>query len=343
MRCPRRPPRPVASTCPACRSWWPTTRKTRAAWWPRCWPTGARPCTPAPAARMCWPPWDRPPGPICWCAISRWATWKGTNSSAASARWRPSAARRWASACRPWRCRGTPGLKTACARCWPASRSTWPSRSTRASRLPPSPTCCAPTRAAARLPSPLDFLTGGCKKCRRAARPPGRLAVAHRLLSLRRAATRILRRLSRYLQETAMPYSNRPPPRHYGQDPGQDSGPRPAGWGDEQDEGERFPRERHTRQSGRWGGEEPAYGRRYGERPAEPAGGGNPNGHGPQYEQGGRYPGTRDAAASEGWRSDAAAQRYGWQDPALARSQRITPKGYVRSDERVREDLCERL
>lgn len=140
-----------------------------------------------------------------------------------------------------------------------------------------------------------------------------------------------------------MPYSNRPPPRHYGQDPGQDSDPRPAGWGDEQDEGERFPRERHTRQSGRWGGEEPAYGRRYGERPAEPAGGGNPNGHGPQYEQGGRYPGTRDAAASERWRSDAAAQRYGWQDPALARSQRITPKGYVRSDERVREDLCERL
>ncbi|MBO1113765.1 BON domain-containing protein [Bordetella petrii] len=177
-----------------------------------------------------------------------------------------------------------------------------------------------------------------------------------------------------------MHYSNRPPPRHYGRDFDR----RPAGWGEEQDEGERYPREHHTRQSGRWGGEEPAYGRRYGERPAEPTGGGDPNFHGPQYEQGGRYPGTREAGPFEGLRSRSAdpgqssyggfhgedprwqrqqlrygdeayddleeparwggaERRYGWRDPALARSQRITPKGYVRSDERVREDLCERL
>ncbi|WP_255592903.1 BON domain-containing protein [Bordetella sp. BOR01] len=126
-----------------------------------------------------------------------------------------------------------------------------------------------------------------------------------------------------------MPYSNRPPQRYHADDPDR----RPDDRGDERDEASRYRREHHTRQSGQWGGDEPSYGRRYGNRPAESVGGGNPNHHGPQFEQGGQYPGTRGTGPL----------RYDWQDRALQRSQRITPKGYVRSDERVREDLCERL
>ncbi|MBO9353813.1 BON domain-containing protein [Bordetella petrii] len=180
-----------------------------------------------------------------------------------------------------------------------------------------------------------------------------------------------------------MQYSNRPPQRYYADDFDR----RPDDWGEDSDDAYRYRREHHTRLSGRWGGDEPSYGRRYGERPADPVGGGNPNRRGPQYEQGGQYPGTRETRPFEGLRSRSADpgqssyggfygedprwqrqqlrygedmpydedewsgrrrgggadRRYGWQDPALPRSQRITPKGYVRSDERVREDLCERL
>lgn len=51
-------------------------------------------------------------------------------------------------------------------------------------------------------------------------------------------------------------------------------------------------RQEHTRESGRWGADEPDYGRPRGERP-EPEPHTGPNRHGPQYEEGGRYPGTR--------------------------------------------------
>ncbi|HYG43776.1 MAG TPA: BON domain-containing protein [Bordetella sp.] len=181
-----------------------------------------------------------------------------------------------------------------------------------------------------------------------------------------------------------MQYSNRPPQRYYADDfdRRQDDG------GDERDDANRYRREHQTRQSGQWGGEEPSYGRPYGERPAEPVGGGRPNRRGPEYEQGGQYPGTRETGPSEdlhsrsadpgqssyggfrgedprwqrqqlrygqasrhddyeersgGWNRETGAGDYGWQEPALRKSQRISPKGYVRSDERVREDLCERL
>ncbi|MCD0504438.1 BON domain-containing protein [Bordetella petrii] len=177
--------------------------------------------------------------------------------------------------------------------------------------------------------------------------------------------------------------SNRPPQRNYADDWGDDRYDYRAGErDDEQDDADRYRRDRQSRQSGRWGADEPSYGRSYGDRPA-PSVGGRPNRGGPQYEQGGQYPGTRPAGRNEALRSrsadpgqssyggfygedprwqrqqldysepssydDHGAPRYagsgpqGWQDPALARSQRITPKGYVRSDERVREDLCERL
>jgi len=190
-----------------------------------------------------------------------------------------------------------------------------------------------------------------------------------------------------------MPYPNRPPQRYYADD--FDS------WRDEEDAGRddayRYRREQQTRRSGRWGGEEPSYGRPYGERPAAPAGRGRPNRHGPQYEQGGQYPGTREtgpfegvrsrsadpgqssyggfrgedprwqrqqlrygdelshdaadapyAGADDGWRDGGDAGgpyqgTYGWRDLPRGGSRRILPKGYVRSDERVREDLCEHL
>jgi len=49
----------------------------------------------------------------------------------------------------------------------------------------------------------------------------------------------------------------------------------------------------HARRSGRWGAEEPPYGRPAGERPNSGQGG-RPNPRGPEYEQGGRYPGARE-------------------------------------------------
>ena len=51
--------------------------------------------------------------------------------------------------------------------------------------------------------------------------------------------------------------------------------------------------EKHTRESGRWGADEPDYGRPQGKRP-EPEPKSGPNRKGPQYEEGGRYPGTRE-------------------------------------------------
>ncbi|MDM9557684.1 MULTISPECIES: BON domain-containing protein [Bordetella] len=178
---------------------------------------------------------------------------------------------------------------------------------------------------------------------------------------------------------------NQSPERYYADDfdrPRRDSG-------DERDDAHQYRREHYTRQSGRWGAEEPPYGRRYGERPQEQAGTGRPNRRGPQYEQGGQYPGTRATGPFEGLRSRSAdpgqssyggfrdedprwqrqqldygdepsygefegqshdwnygerrGDPYGWQGQPRSKSQRITPKGYVRSDERVREDLCERL
>ncbi|CAM4107683.1 BON domain-containing protein [Bordetella tumulicola] len=180
-----------------------------------------------------------------------------------------------------------------------------------------------------------------------------------------------------------MQHLNRPP-RHYYAD---DVGRRPDQWDEERDDAYRYRREHQTSQSGRWGGEEPSYGRRYGERPAEPVGG-RPNRRGAPYEQGGQYPGTREAGQFEELRSrsadpgqssyggfygedprwqrqqlrygddmsdddmpghaqrrwnSATDSRYGSHQDAVHKSQRITPKGYVRSDERVREDVCERL
>lgn len=137
----------------------------------------------------------------------------------------------------------------------------------------------------------------------------------------------------------------------------------------------------YSRGSGRWGAEEPDYGRPYGERPNR-ATGGQPNRRGPQYEQGGPYPGTRRAQWNEpitsrsadpgqssygGFRDeDPRWQRQQFHDGPLAGdyggyhgdggewaglagaghragSRRILPKGYTRSDERLREDVCERL
>ncbi|OZI22512.1 BON domain-containing protein [Bordetella genomosp. 7] len=177
-----------------------------------------------------------------------------------------------------------------------------------------------------------------------------------------------------------MKHSKRPDPQYYGGDD------RRPDHGHDQDDAHRYRREHYTRQSGRWGAEEPSYGRDYADRPREPVGGGRPNPRGAPYEQGGQYPGTRETGPYErvrsrsadpgqssyggfrgedpglqrqqlrygddedryGHDSDARRQwaderRYGSRDPALQRSQRITPKGYVRSDERVREDVCERL
>jgi len=190
-----------------------------------------------------------------------------------------------------------------------------------------------------------------------------------------------------------MQHSNRPPQRYYADDfdRWQDQGDSDG------DDAHRYRREQQTRQSGRWGGEEPSYGRPYGERPEAPAGRGRPNRRGPQYEQGGQYPGTRETGPFEGVRSRSAdpgqssyggfrgedprwqrqqlqygdefsydeidgpgygaggdaqygadrggpyAGSYGWRDLPRGKSRRILPKGYVRSDERVREDLCERL
>ena len=228
-----------------------------------------------------------------------------------------------------------------------------------------------------------------------------------------------------------MRHSNPPPQRYYADDFDR----RNDEEGHDRDDANRYRRDQQTRQSGRWGGEEPSYGRPYGERPAEPVGGGRPNRRGTQYEQGGQYPGSRETGPFEGVRSrsaDPGQSSYGgfrgedprWQrqqlrygdespydeieGPAYSRrnerysgsrgqagraddggyrggygegrgggygsgyggsygggghggdyggygadeggdyasrgkSQRISPKGYVRSDQRVLEDLCERL
>lgn len=86
-------------------------------------------------------------------------------------------------------------------------------------------------------------------------------------------------------------------------------------------------RERHTRESGRWGADEPDYGRPRHQRPdPEPHGG--PNRHGPQYEEGGRYPGTREISEHTPLRSrsaDPGQGSYGGfknQDPGYQRQQR---------------------
>lgn len=176
-----------------------------------------------------------------------------------------------------------------------------------------------------------------------------------------------------------MQHSNRPSreddPDHY-----QATGPddqRGSG-----DDARSYRREHYTRQTGRWGADEPSYGRQVGQRPQDPEGRGQPNDRGPQYEQGGQYPGTRETRPGETVRSRSAdpgqssyggfrgedprqqrqqlhyEDRYpnderqygweksagqGWHDSNVPRAQRISPKGYVRTDERVREDVCERL
>lgn len=217
-----------------------------------------------------------------------------------------------------------------------------------------------------------------------------------------------------------MRHSNRPPQRY----DADDFERRHDEEGQHHDDAYRYRRDRQTRQSGRWGSEEPSYGRPYGDRPGEPAGRGHPHQRGPQYEQGGQYPGTRAASPSEGLRSRSAdpgqssyggfrgedprwqrqqlrygdespydelegpsygrgmggrrygggygggygsgggpargqggdygdeygagyrevyGDPYGGPEPPRGKSQRISPKGYVRSDQRVLEDLCERL
>ena len=134
-----------------------------------------------------------------------------------------------------------------------------------------------------------------------------------------------------------------------------------------------------TNDSGRWRGESyPQARSEPGRRPDFDLG--RPNPAGPQYEEGGRYPGVRDQRttaayeSSEGWQTDSGygrgfvgrqgmgrrgswgddasashpdnGVRY-WHDPADEGSRgaprRIDPKGYTRSDERIREIVCERL
>ncbi|MCJ9708129.1 BON domain-containing protein [Bordetella hinzii] len=134
--------------------------------------------------------------------------------------------------------------------------------------------------------------------------------------------------------------------------------------------------------SGRWGAEEPGYGRQWPERPPE-YGYDRPNRHGPQYEEGGRYPGSRPlnqdewlgsrsadpgqgsyggfrgedpgyqrqdlrstrerGARASGAGDEGALGYWGGQPDDGTRGARIDPKGYTRSDERVREMVCERL
>ncbi|MCK9512325.1 MAG: BON domain-containing protein [Pigmentiphaga sp.] len=134
-----------------------------------------------------------------------------------------------------------------------------------------------------------------------------------------------------------------------------------------------------TNDSGHWRGE--AYPERSGAGGRRPDFDlGEPNRHGPEYEEGGTYPGVRDwgvtaeYASNEGWRPDSGygrglmggqgmRRRGAWADDESAshpdngvrywrggpddgprpQPRRIDPKGYIRSDERIREVVCERL
>lgn len=89
--------------------------------------------------------------------------------------------------------------------------------------------------------------------------------------------------------------------------------------------------EEHSRESGRWGAEEPDYGRPPSQRPnPEPRSG--PNRKGPQYEEGGRYPGTRETNEHTPLRSrsaDPGQSSYGGfknEDPRYQRQQHSSKK-----------------
>jgi hypothetical protein len=90
-------------------------------------------------------------------------------------------------------------------------------------------------------------------------------------------------------------------------------------WGDDWAQGEYG--------SERWSGQRPPG-----------AGYGRSNPDGPQYEQGGRYPGTRPYGDRQ-W----AGSEWAGRDERYGRRQSYDPKGYTRSDERVREHVCEHL
>src|SRR5690606_16803613 len=318
---------PPPSTWPAVRSWWWMTRRTRAGWLPRCWPIAAPRCRHAPAAARRWASCSkaRPgTGRTCWFATSPWAIWKATRSYAASAPWKPSGTRRWETACRPSRCPAIPARRTACARCWRASRSTLPSPWIRASCWPPWQACCGRRSGGLLLPSGAGagFLTVRCKKCFAAAAGRDGPPVAQRLRSPWDRRTGFSG-AGEACRRRAMRNRNQSPERYYADDfdrPRRDSG-------DERDDAHQYRREHYTRQSGRWGAEEPPYGRRYGERPQEQAGTGRPNRRGPQYEQGGQYPGTRATGPFEGLRSrsaDPGQSSYGGfrdEDPRWQRQQ----------------------
>lgn len=87
--------------------------------------------------------------------------------------------------------------------------------------------------------------------------------------------------------------------------------------------------EEHSRESGRWGADEPDYGRPRGDKPeAEPKG--EPNPHGSPYEEGGRYPGTRETTDKTQSRSAEPGQSsYGGfknEDPGYQRQERPQDK-----------------
>ncbi|MGE4336730.1 MAG: BON domain-containing protein [Pigmentiphaga sp.] len=135
-----------------------------------------------------------------------------------------------------------------------------------------------------------------------------------------------------------------------------------------------------TNESGRWRGEAyPDAWAGQGRRPDFDLG--RPNRDGPEYEEGGTYPGVRDRRAiagyesNEGWRPDSGygrglmggqgmGRRGSWgedddrashpdngvrywrgqsNEGRYPEPRHIDPKGYTRSDERIREIVCERL
>lgn len=87
--------------------------------------------------------------------------------------------------------------------------------------------------------------------------------------------------------------------------------------------------EQHTRDSGRFGADEPDYGRAPGDRP-EPTPKSGPNSQGAQYEEGGRYPGTRDTTEKTHSRSaDPGQSSYGGfknEDPGFQRQEKPLEK-----------------
>lgn len=56
--------------------------------------------------------------------------------------------------------------------------------------------------------------------------------------------------------------------------------------------------DKHTRQTGRFGADEPDYGRPHGDKP-NPGKGGRANPQGPEFEQGGSYPGARQSSETD--------------------------------------------